>query len=45
MTLLDRYLLRALVVRVALASGAFLTVSIIVDLFERLDTFIDNEVP
>jgi len=42
---LDRYLLRSLLTRIATASGAFLTVSVLVDLFERLDTFIDNEVP
>jgi lipopolysaccharide export system permease protein len=42
---LDRYVARALVLQTVLASLAFLTISIIVDLFERLDTFIDNDVP
>jgi lipopolysaccharide export system permease protein len=41
---LDRYVARALIVQTALASVGFLTVSIVVDLFERLDTFIDNHV-
>jgi lipopolysaccharide export system permease protein len=41
---LDRYLVRALLLRIGAACGAFLTVSVIVDLFERLDTFIDHDV-
>jgi lipopolysaccharide export system permease protein len=43
--ILDRYLVRGLLLRIGAASGAFLTVSVIVDLFERLDTFIDHDVP
>ncbi|NNE42992.1 MAG: LptF/LptG family permease, partial [Gemmatimonadetes bacterium] len=45
MSVLDRYVIRSLVLRILTASGAFLTVSVVVDLFERLDTFIDNDVP
>lgn len=44
MRVLDRYLVRALLLRIAAASGAFLTVSVVVDMFERLDTFIDHDV-
>ncbi|HMB69484.1 MAG TPA: LptF/LptG family permease, partial [bacterium] len=38
-------LVRGLLIRIGAATGAFLTVSVIVDLFERLDTFIDHDVP
>jgi lipopolysaccharide export system permease protein len=42
---LDRYVIRSLAVYTVVASCGFLTISIVVDLFERLDTFIDNHVP
>jgi lipopolysaccharide export system permease protein len=45
LNILDRYLVRGLLIRIGAATGAFLTVSVIVDLFERLDTFIDHDVP
>ncbi len=44
MKILDRYLLRSFIVPLAASLVAFLAISIIVDLFERLDTFIDNHV-
>jgi lipopolysaccharide export system permease protein len=44
-TTLDRYLARAILRPLAFAMGAFLTVAVVVDLFERLDTFIDHDVP
>ena len=44
MRLLDRYLLRAFFLALGGALGAFLVVAVIVDLFERLDTFIDHHV-
>ncbi|MCA9754009.1 MAG: LptF/LptG family permease, partial [Gemmatimonadetes bacterium] len=44
MTILDRYLSRAILRPLLGALGAFLSVAVIVDLFERLDTFIDHDV-
>lgn len=44
MTVLDRYLIRSLMVPLVGSMGIFLTVAIVVDLFERLDTFIDHGV-
>lgn len=44
MRLLDRYLLRSFLKALGGALGVFLSVTIVVDLFERLDTFIDNDV-
>jgi lipopolysaccharide export system permease protein len=41
---LDRYLLRSFAVPFFASLIAFLAISVIVDLFERLDTFIDNHV-
>jgi lipopolysaccharide export system permease protein len=42
--ILDRYLLRSFAVPAIVSLGAFLAISVIVDLFERLDTFLDNHV-
>jgi lipopolysaccharide export system permease protein len=42
---LDRYLLRSLAVPVGGSLGVFLTLAIVVDLFEKLDTFLDHNVP
>jgi lipopolysaccharide export system permease protein len=42
--ILDRYLLRSFLLAVGGALGAFLAVTIIVDVFERLDTFLDHHV-
>lgn len=44
MSILDRYILRSLAVPLAGSLGAFLTLALVVDLFEKLDTFIDHEV-
>ncbi len=44
MKTLDRYLVRSFAAPVIFSAGAFLVVSIVVDLFERLDTFLDNHV-
>ncbi len=44
MRLLDRYVLRKFAFALGGALGAFLVVAIIVDLFERLDTFLDHQV-
>lgn len=44
MRLLDRYLLRAFFLALGGSLGAFLVVAVIVDLFERLDTFLDHHV-
>ena len=44
MKILDRYLLRSLLTPLGGACLAFLTVAIVVNLFEELDTFIDHEV-
>jgi lipopolysaccharide export system permease protein len=41
---LDRYLLRSFAFPMTASTGAFLTVAVVVDLFERLDTFLDNHV-
>jgi lipopolysaccharide export system permease protein len=41
---LDRYLLRSFAGPMTASTGAFLTVAVVVDLFERLDTFLDNHV-
>jgi len=41
---LDRYLIRSLLFPLLGALGVFLTVAVVVDLFERLDTFIDHGV-
>jgi lipopolysaccharide export system permease protein len=43
-TVLDRYLVRSLFIPLLAATGVFLTMAIVVDLFERLDTFIDHQV-
>lgn len=45
MKVLDRYILRSLFTPLAATVIAFLTIAIVVNLFEELDTFIDNEVP
>jgi lipopolysaccharide export system permease protein len=42
---LDRYLARSLLFPLTFATIAFVTVAVVVDLFERLDTFLDNDVP
>jgi len=42
--ILDGYLLRAFLVALGGALAAFLSVAIVVDLFERLDTFLDHDV-
>jgi lipopolysaccharide export system permease protein len=42
--ILDRYLLRSFAIPLVASLAAFLAVAIIVDLFERLDTFLDNRV-
>ena len=44
MRILDRYLVRSLLVPLAAATIAFLTIAVIVDLFEQLDTFLDHDV-
>lgn len=44
MKILDRYLVRSFAVPTILSTGAFLVVAVVVDLFERLDTFLDNHV-
>ena len=44
MRILDRYLLRSLLVPLGGSLVVFLTLSIVVDLFEKLDTFIDHDV-
>ncbi|MFN8176460.1 MAG: LPS export ABC transporter permease LptG [bacterium] len=44
MRVLDRYVLRSFLGAVAGALGAFLAVTIVVDVFERLDTFLDHHV-
>lgn len=44
MKVLDRYLLRSFLLAVGGALGAFLAVTIVVDVFERLDTFLDHHV-
>ncbi len=44
MKTLDRYLLRSFAIPLVASLGAFLAVAIIVDMFERLDTFLDNRV-
>ncbi len=43
MRILDRYLLRQFVVTFVFATGALLSIFIVIDLFERLDKFIDNK--
>lgn len=45
MNTLDRYLFTSMLRPMLSALGAFLTVAVVVDLFERLDTFLDHEVP
>ena len=45
MRVLDRYLVRSFLKPLTGAMTAFLSVAVIVDLFERLDTFIDHDVP
>ncbi len=45
MTVLDRYLVRSLLVPLGGSLGSFLALAVIVDLFEKLDTFLDNSVP
>jgi lipopolysaccharide export system permease protein len=45
MKILDRYLVRSLFTPLVATIVAFLAVAIIVNLFEELDTFIDNQVP
>ncbi len=45
MKILDRYLIRSLLLPLVASLFAFLTIAVLVDLFERLDTFIDNDVP
>jgi lipopolysaccharide export system permease protein len=42
---LDRYLLRSFAFALGGSLGAFMTVAVVVDLFERLDTFLDHHVP
>jgi len=42
---LDRYLLRSLLVPLVGSLAVFLTLTVVVDLFEKLDTFIDHDVP
>jgi len=42
---LDRYLVRSLAIPMAGSAIAFLTVAVVVNLFEELDTFIDHDVP
>lgn len=44
MRVLDRYSLRSFLVAVGGALGAFLAVTVVVDAFERLDTFLDHHV-
>jgi lipopolysaccharide export system permease protein len=44
-TVLDRYLTRSLLLPLGGSLGSFLTLAVIVDLFEKLDTFLDNAVP
>lgn len=44
MKTIDRYLLRSFLVPLVVSLGAFLVVAVVVDLFERLDTFLDNHV-
>jgi lipopolysaccharide export system permease protein len=43
-SVLDRYLLRSFFTAVSGALGAFLAVTVVVDVFERLDTFLDHHV-
>jgi len=45
MKLFDRYVVRQFVVTFVFALGALTTIFIIIDLFERLDKFIDNKTP
>ncbi len=45
MKVLDRYVIRSLLSPLAGSIIVFLTLAVVVDLFERLDTFIDHEVP
>jgi lipopolysaccharide export system permease protein len=45
MTILDRYILKKFISILIFALIAFITIFIIVDLVERLDTFIDRDVP
>ncbi|MDP6802271.1 MAG: LPS export ABC transporter permease LptG [Gemmatimonadota bacterium] len=45
MTILDRYIVRTFLAPLGGSALVFLTVAIVVDLFERLDTFIDHEIP
>ncbi len=45
MKVLDRYILKVLGVPLVGSLVAFLTVAVLVDGFERVDTFIDHEVP
>lgn len=45
MRVLDRYLVRSLLIPLGGSLAVFLTLSVVVDLFEKLDTFIDHDVP
>ncbi|MBC8124644.1 MAG: LptF/LptG family permease, partial [Candidatus Kapabacteria bacterium] len=45
MTILDRYALRQFIVTFIFATGALCTIFIIIDLFGRLDVFIDRKTP
>ena len=45
MTILDRYALRQFIVTFLFATGALCTIFIIIDLFGRLDVFIDRKTP
>ena len=45
MRILDRYLLREQIVSLAMGLVFFVAIFVVVDVFEKLDSFLDNKVP